>query len=152
MTDGLEIAQFNFARLKHPINDDRSKGFRDGTPVINMIARRSAGFVWVFESTGPAGTMVQPVWNDPLITINISVWKSLHTLETFVYTTLHKSYLKRANTWFEASEGPNMVLWWVAKDHRPTVDEAKDRLAMLKSDGASERAFDWEFARENYSP
>ena len=144
------IAQFNFARLRLPIEDDANKAFRDGSAVINRIAERSAGFVWAFESTGPAGTMVQPVWNDPMMAINMSVWQSLHTLEYFVYNTLHKSYLQRKGTWFEDSEGPNMVLWWVQPEHRPTVDEALDRLAALKSDGATERAFDWTFARNTY--
>ena len=150
-TPDRQIAQFNFARLRRPIEDTSNKGFLDGSAVINRLTQRSAGFVWVYESTGPAGTMAQPIWNDPLIAINLSVWQSLSTLEYFVYNTLHKSYLQRKATWFEETEGPNMVLWWVERDHRPTVDEALDRLAMLKSDGANARAFDWDFARATYS-
>jgi hypothetical protein len=144
------IAQFNFARLLRPIDDDANKGFRDGSEVINRLAARSAGVVWVFESTGPNGTMDQPIWNDPLISINMSVWKNLSTLEYFVYNTLHKSFLQRSENWFASGSGPNMVLWWVPQDHIPTIDEAMDRLSMLKSDGSSERAFGWEFARNTY--
>ena len=146
----MHIAQFNFARLRLPIDDDANKGFRDGSAVISRISERSAGFVWVYESTGPHGTMNPPVWNDPMLAINLSVWKTLPTLEYFVYNTLHKSYLQRKGTWFEETDEPTMVLWWVQPDHRPTVDEAMDRLAMLKADGATERAFDWPFARQTY--
>ena len=34
-----------------------------------------------------------------------------------------------------------MVLWWVPAGHRPSVQEAAERLALLRELGASARAF-----------
>jgi len=34
-----------------------------------------------------------------------------------------------------------MVLWWVPAGHRPTVAEAKDRLARLRRHGPTAEAF-----------
>lgn len=119
----------------------------DGTAVINRIATRSAGFASVYTSSGIAGTLKQPIWNDPQISVNISVWATLQTLENFVYTTLHKTYLGRKDMWFENIDGPTMVLWWVDAGHEPNLDEALDRLASLKTEGPNARAFDWSYAR-----
>ena len=34
-----------------------------------------------------------------------------------------------------------MVLWWVPAGHRPSVQEAAERLALLREQGASAQAF-----------
>jgi hypothetical protein len=34
-----------------------------------------------------------------------------------------------------------VVLWWVAAGHRPSVAEAEQRLAALRADGPTPRAF-----------
>jgi hypothetical protein len=35
-------------------------------------------------------------------------------------------------------------MWWVPAGHRPTIQEAVERLEHLKANGASEHAFGWE--------
>jgi len=36
-----------------------------------------------------------------------------------------------------------MVLWWVPRDHRPTVEEAIERLEALRRHGPHRRAFNF---------
>lgn len=143
-----QLAQFNYARLRHPLADDRSKGFRDGSAVLTRLAQRSAGFVWALD-IGAGGVPEPPVWNDPLISVNMSVWRDFPSLEFFVYNTLHKSWVKRSPQWFEVLDQPYLVMWWVAEGHRPTLEEGLDRLAMLRAQGEGERAFGWAWGREH---
>lgn len=147
--DGTYLAQFNYARLRHPADHAGTKGFIDGTPVIMKLAERSAGFIWSFE-TGPGGTMDPPVWGDPLISVNMTVWRNFPNFEFFVYNTLHNAFMKRRQTWFEDETAPYLVMWWVPEGHRPSLDEGLDRLAMLRAEGDSARAFGWDFARRHY--
>ena len=41
-------------------------------------------------------------------------------------------------------EKPHFVMWWVAAGHRPTIEEAKERLEYLTAHGPSDHAFGWE--------
>jgi hypothetical protein len=41
-------------------------------------------------------------------------------------------------------DGPYFVMWWVLAGHRPTMQEAVERLQSLKDNGPSEFAFGWE--------
>jgi hypothetical protein len=73
--------------------------------------------------------------------INMSVWESLESLQTFVYKTPHVETLRARKQWFEQLEGPILVLWWVPAGHIPSVSEAQERLAYLKEHGPTPRAF-----------
>jgi Domain of unknown function (DUF3291) len=42
-----------------------------------------------------------------------------------------------------------VVLWWVPAGHRPSVAEADERLAALRADGPTPRAFTF---RESFAP
>ena len=46
-----------------------------------------------------------------------------------------------AKNMFEPIEGPILVLWWIPADHIPSIEEAKARLAILKSHGPTADAF-----------
>ena len=37
--------------------------------------------------------------------------------------------MRRRREWFEVYESAYMALWWVPAGHRPTIEEAKERLA-----------------------
>ena len=49
--------------------------------------------------------------------------------------------MRRRREWFERMEQAFMVLWWVPKGHRPSVEEAIARLAILRSNGPTAQAF-----------
>ncbi len=138
----MHLAQFNYARLRYPLEDPRIQGFRDGSDLLGPMALRMPGIEWVFDP-GPGGLPAEPVWGDPLISVNMSVWDSVAALERFVYRTLHRRWIAQRDAWFEPVEPPFQVMWWVAPGHRPDLSEALARLQLLREEGASARAFGW---------
>ena len=73
--------------------------------------------------------------------MNLTVWESLEALRAFVFDSDHVRVLRERAHWFEPITAATTVLWWVPADHTPTVDEARKRLEMLRTRGASESAF-----------
>ena len=73
--------------------------------------------------------------------LNLTVWTSVEALAEFVYRSGHVEFLRRKREWFERAVEAHLVMWWVPAGHRPTVEEALDRLEDLRSNGASARAF-----------
>ena len=79
-----------------------------------------------------------------MMAVNMSVWESVESLEQYVWQTVHKRFYGRRHEWFEKMDERYFVMWWVPAGHRPTIDEAIERLEHLKANGASEYAFGWE--------
>lgn len=52
----------------------------------------------------------------------------------------HKQIMRRRKEWFDNIDF-HMVLWWIEKDRRPSIEEAKIRLELLKRNGPSYSAF-----------
>ena len=65
-------------------------------------------------------------------------------LERFVWQTVHKRFYGRRHEWFERMDERYFVMWWVPAEHRPTVQEALERLRHLRQHGPSDHAFGWE--------
>ena len=68
--------------------------------------------------------------DDPNIILNMSVWESIETLEQFVWQTIHKRFYGRKQEWFERSDSPHLVMWWIPVGHRPSVAEAIELLPL----------------------
>jgi len=49
--------------------------------------------------------------------------------------------VRRRTLWFEPLEGPTTVLWWIAADERPSLDQATARLDHLRRHGPTPQAF-----------
>lgn len=49
--------------------------------------------------------------------------------------------MRQRKSWFERFDGMYYALWWVAADHIPSIEEAKERLEYLRMHGASAYAF-----------
>lgn len=49
--------------------------------------------------------------------------------------------MRRRREWFEPMREAFLVLWWVAKGHRPSIDEAIAKLELLRSTGPTAEAF-----------
>jgi hypothetical protein len=45
---------------------------------------------------------------------------------------------------FMNNDTPHFVMWWVPAGYRPSLTEAKERLAHLTANGPSDHAFGWE--------
>jgi hypothetical protein len=138
----FQLAQVNIARMRAPLDDPRMQGFVSQIESINALADRSPGFVWRLQSYSGDATAIR-AYDDDRILFNMSVWESLESLRHFVYRSGHVDPLRARRRWFEPLEAPILALWWVVAGHRPSVEEAKERLARLKSNGPTREAFDF---------
>ena len=144
MEQPMHLAQLNIGRLRYEIDDPRMAAFVDNLAMVNGLAERTPGFVWRYQDTSGNSIDTRPFAGDPRMAINLSVWESVEALERFVWQTLHKRFYGRRTEWFEHLERPYFVMWWVAAGHRPTVQEAVERLEHLRLHGSSDHAFGWE--------
>jgi hypothetical protein len=156
MVDGLDrivterhLAQLNIGRLVAPTDDPRVAEFMGALDRVNGIGKRSPGFVWMMEGSGEPGTgnTENNIGDDPQFVANLTVWESVAELEHFVRNTVHRQFLERRANWFEPLGAQHFVMWWIEPGHRPTLDEALERLEHLKTHGPTEHAFDWAHAR-----
>jgi Domain of unknown function (DUF3291) len=136
----LHIAQVNIGRAKGAPEDPVMAGFMARLDDINALADQSPGFVWRLQSSAGNATYLRP-YDDERILFNMSVWESIEQLKHYVYKTMHAEVLRQRQEWFEKFSGSYTALWWVPKDHIPSVDEAKKRLAHLDSEGPTAFAF-----------
>jgi hypothetical protein len=134
------LAQINIGRLVAPLQDPRVAGFVRQLDAVNALAEASAGFVWRLKSEG--GNATDIAWSDdPLVIVNMSVWESVESLRAFVYAPGHLEVLRRRGEWFEKPGEAHACLWWVPVGHRPTLEEARERLAHFRLQGGTEYAF-----------
>jgi Domain of unknown function (DUF3291) len=142
------LAQLNIGRLRAPIEDPLIAEFADALDPVNALAERSDGFVWRFQTEEGDATSVRPFDDDGII-VNFSTWESIEALADFVYRSDHTAFMRRRREWFERFDGVFQVLWWVPAGHRPTVDEAIERLELLRSQGPTAQAFTF---RHRFAP
>ena len=112
--------------------------FVDNLDQINGLGDASPGFVWRLQDEFGAATTIR-AFDDPLMIVNLTVWESIEALRAFAYRSDHVEFLRRRREWFEPLDGPSLVLWWVPAGHRPTIDEARDRLDRLAPTGRRPR-------------
>ncbi|TYK45269.1 DUF3291 domain-containing protein [Actinomadura decatromicini] len=144
MTDenapGRHLAQFNVATLIHPLDDARMADFVALLDPVNALADAAPGFVWrLVEEGRPDATGMRPAGAD--VVVNFSVWESAEALWDFVYRSAHLETMRRRREWFRRHAEAHLVMWWIPAGHVPTVDEALERLALLRAEGPTPRAF-----------
>ena len=140
MSEKMQLAQLNIARTKAAMDEPLMKEFVDNLAPINAMAESSQGFVWRLQDESGDATSIQ-AFDDPSLIVNMSVWTSVESLKAFIFKTHHIDFLKRKSEWFDSLEEANYVLWWVPQGHRPSVEEAKERLMHLREQGESSYAF-----------
>ncbi|MEM8569414.1 MAG: DUF3291 domain-containing protein [Pseudomonadota bacterium] len=148
--DGHHLAQLNVGRLVAEPGDPRVAEFMGALDRVNGLGKRMPGFVWMMEGSGEPGTgnTETKIDGDPLFVSNLTVWESVETLENFVWNTVHRQFYERRAEWFEVLGQMHFVMWWVPAGHRPSLDEALDRLEHLKGNGDSDHAFGWSHIEE----
>ncbi len=144
-------AQFNWGVLKAHWDDPLVREFVDNLDRVNGIAERDKGYVWRMPGDEMEAEQAQMHAIGPVTRVasTLSVWESFDHLDQFVHKTLHARFMERRDDWFEVLERPQYVLWTIPAGHLPTVAEAFERRALLKSKGATADAFDFAFGREN---
>ena len=134
------LAQINIGRILAPIDDPIMADFVAQLAPINALAEQSPGFVWRLQTEDGDATSIK-VYDDDMIIINLTVWKSVETLRQFVYKSAHNRVLRDRQRWFEKFDGPYYALWWVPAGHLPDPNEGKSRLDYLLEHGDSAHAF-----------
>lgn len=134
------LAQFNIARARWPLDDPRMAGFMDNVGLMNSLAERSPGFIWrlVDEST-PEAPQFAP--EDGVMTFTLSLWKDVESLRHFTWNTIHKRFRLRTAEWFEPMDAAYLVCWPIEEGRTPTGAEALERLEHLRRNGPSDEAF-----------
>jgi heme-degrading monooxygenase HmoA len=134
------LAQLNIGRIVAPLDSPQLAGFAARLDEINALADAAPGFVWRFQTEDGNATALRPFDDDRML-VNFSVWESAEALHAFVYRTLHVEVMRQRRQWFELLDQPFTVLWWVPIGHRPTVQEAIERLEHLRRHGPTPSAF-----------
>ncbi len=144
----MHLAQVNIGILHKPIDHPDTAEFKDNLDKINALAEASPGFVWRMKDEGGNNTELK-VSDNPLEIINISVWEDVESLQSFAYKTEHINFVRRRSEWFAPYPGPYFAMWWIPEGHLPSLEEAVERLSILKEHGESQRAFTF---RHIYAP
>ena len=135
-----EVAQVNIARFRLPQNHPANADFVNSLDRVNAIAESQPGFIWRLQGEGNDALDVQ-AFDDPNIAINMSVWSDIQSLVNFTYCNdEHKNIMRRRKEWFEKIDF-YMALWWVEQGRRPTIEEAKVRLELLRQQGSTYSSF-----------
>jgi hypothetical protein len=146
--DNMHLAQLNIATARAPLDSPELAEFVDNLEPINQLAEQSPGFVWRLQDESGNATSIQ-VFDDPNTIVNMSVWESADQLKDFMFRTHHRDFLRRRKEWFEVVPEDTYVLWWVPSGHRPSVEEAVERLEYLREHGDTPRAFTF---KSNFQP
>lgn len=142
------LAQYNVARCHGPLDTPIMRGFVDQLEAMNLLADRSPGFVWRFQTPEGNATSVK-LYDDPLTISNLSVWKGPDALKAYVYRSSHVEVYRARKDWFGEWDGPNYVLWWIPSGTLPTMEEGRRRVELLALQGPTSEAFSF---RALYSP
>lgn len=133
------LAQLNIARLLAPIDSPPLADFVANLERINALAEQSLGFVWRLQTDAGDATEIDYFGNDHIV--NLSVWTSVEALHDYVYRSAHVEILRRKKEWFSTMRDRHMVLWWVKAGHLPTIEEAGEKLSLLREAGPTAQAF-----------
>ena len=136
----MYLAQFNAARVKYPMSHPLMSEFVENLEGINNIARTSRGFVWKLQDESGHSANIRTAEN-PDMAINLSVWDSIENLIHFLEHSEHKYFLANRRKWFHPHGEAHSVLWWIAEDAFPSLDEAWRRLTYLRTHGVTPVAF-----------
>jgi len=135
-----ELAQVNIARPLEPLDSPLLAEFMAALTPINALADAAPGFVWRLQTDDGDATAI-PVFGSTELIVNMSVWRDLESLGQFVFKSGHVEVMRRRRSWFAPMTDAYTALWWVPAGVRPTVPEAENRLASLRSRGSTPYAF-----------
>ncbi|MFF1731307.1 DUF3291 domain-containing protein [Streptomyces sp. NPDC058247] len=135
-----ELAQVNIGRLAAPLHSEQLRAFAEGLDPVNAAADASDGFVWRLKGDTGDATDIR-IFDDAWLLVNMSVWRDTDSLTAFIYQGQHREILARRREFFERLDEAVTALWWVPAGHRPTVEEAEERLVRLRRCGPTPYAF-----------
>ena len=138
----MPIAQLNISVWKIDDTSAAAAPFNDNVERMNALVERSDGFIWRLLDEGRDANG-RNVIGGPETLMTLSVWQSAAHLEAFAFNTVHRKIYERKAEWFAKLQSHHLVMWNIEDAHRPTLDEAKQRLDHLNKHGNTDFAFDW---------
>ena len=138
----MHLAEINVARTLYALDHPAMAEFIAQLDAVNALADADPGFVWRLKSeTGGASSYVK-VGDDDRLIVNLSVWRSIESLKSYVYRSHgHAAVYRDRRRWFEAPTEASLAMWWIPEGTIPTVEEGLVRLAHIRSRGPSAFAF-----------
>lgn len=135
------LAQINIAKLVAPRGDPRVQAFFDNLDRINALADAHPGFVWRLKADGGNDATAIQTTPDPLLIINMSLWRDADALFDFVYRTAHVGVMAQRRQQFDRWPGAFTALWWVEAGVTPTLADGFAALWRLDRFGPTPDAF-----------
>lgn len=135
----MHLAQANVAFFRWPLDDPRMEGFANQIDTMNKLAESSDGFIWrytgIYDPTGR-----ESPFDNPLLFFNLSVWRDIESLRSYVFQSEHVQMLRRKSDWVQPTGTPPLAIWWLAANATmPTVDDAIAKFKTLERDANSPR-------------
>ena len=81
--------------------------------------------------------------NNPHIIFNMTVWETFEDLKRFVFNQVHGAMMQDRDKWIDRLPTQVSVMWWVKAGERPTIAEAREKIALINRIGPSALAFDF---------
>lgn len=135
----------NIARLAAPLNSSRLADFVAALDEVNAQADAAPGFRWrLADDSGNATGIPAFAWDgedSAGVIVNLSTWSSVEALKAYMYGGRHVEIMRRRREWFHKADQATTALWWVPVGHRPSTEEAEQRLLHLRTHGATPYAF-----------
>ena len=135
----FQLAQLNIAKMKYPIDSPELADFVDNLDSVNALADDSPGFVWRLQTEDGDATGIDFFGDDTLV--NMSIWEDVESLHSYVYRSAHNKIMSRRKEWFHRVDEAYTVLWWIVAGTIPSMNEAKEKLELLISQGPAVQAF-----------
>ena len=138
----MAIAQMNWGRMRYAPDDPRLAEFMGALDAVYGLAEAHPGFIWRMPDDAVA-LQLPALGFDDRVSATVSVWRSVGDLRDYTFNSRHGGFLDRKAEWFEAVEGPQLVIWDVDVDARPDFAEAFARLDHLRRHGDGAHARGW---------
>lgn len=140
-----QLAQVNIGRLQKPLEHPQLAAFVEALDPVNAAADSAEGFVWRLQTDEGNATAVRAfTWDagqSSGMIINMSVWTDVEHLTAFVLSDLHRAILRQRRRFFQRMPEAYLACWWVPEGHRPSTDEAEERVQHLRAHGPTPFAF-----------
>ena len=144
----MKMAQLNVGKIVAPLDSPEMAEFVARLETVNARAESAPGFIWRLKDEGAGATSIR-IFEDDLILVNMSVWENPELLHDFVYRQSdHSDALRRRREWFESVSEIMMVCWTISDGHIPSIEEARNKLTLLRENGSSKDAFTMKTALE----
>ena len=148
-----QLAQVNVARLREPLDHPQLAAFVAALDPVNAAADLAPGFIWRLQAEGGNATSVKAfTWDaggSAGVIVNMSVWADVDQLTAFVVGDLHRAILRHRRDFFDRMAEAHLACWWVPEGHRPSTEEAEERVLYLRANGPTPLAFT---LRHHYPP